>query len=454
MKETETSFFARAQNFLRRDLWSREALTSRPLEWARHLLQLIVMIGEGFLRDQLILRANALTYLTMLSVIPLLAIAVAVASALGLNGASLLEMVKEGLAVSIPPDVEADIVSGIENVNFSGLGGLGAGVFLLTTVLAIGSVEKAFNQIWRVKEQRPWIRRIPDYLAVLLIGPLVMGFSGTLTATLRSQWAMQRLLEVPFFASLYETGLRFTPYLLLFVGFAFFYWFLPNTKVRLLSALIGGLVAAIFFTWAQSIYVNLNVGVAKYSAFFGGFAFLPLLMVWIYISWIISLLGAEVAFAHQNLRFYSRELRSPSLGAADREAVGLAIALEIARSFRDENDAWNDRDLAEAIDMPILTIRDLLGDLESTGILSRVAGDDPLARYQLGRPAEHITVAQVLACLRGQRHDRLRDNAVIKAVNSCLDRLDRDAIETVAGRTLRDLLEDVPVSPATPPASP
>jgi membrane protein len=381
--------------------------------------------------------------------IPLLAIAVAVASALGLDGGKLVELVRERLAVSIPLDVETQIISSIENVNFGGLGGLGAGFFLLTTVLAIGTVENAFNQIWGVKQQRPWSRRIPDYMAVLLVVPIVMGISSTLAGTFRSQWIVQRLLEVPLFSTFYETGLRYTPFLLLIAGFAFVYWFLPNTSVRLLSAMIGGVVAAIFFTWAQSFYVNLNVGVAKYSVFFGGFAFLPLLLVWMYISWAITLLGAEVAFAHQNLAFYSREVRNPPLRSAEREAVGLAIALEIARAFRDRNKPWSDTGLADTIDIPVRTVRAVLHELEGEGILSRAGGGEPLAHFQLGRPAERITVAQVLNALRGQRQTPPHGGPVVKVVSECLDSLDLQELETVGARSLKDLLQDVPPHAST-----
>jgi membrane protein len=449
MSETPTSIFARIEDFLRHGLWRREPLKPPPLEWVRRLLQMAVMIGEGFIRDQLILRAHALTYFTALAIIPLLAIAVAVASALGLDGGHLLELVRERLAVSMPQDVEGEIVSNIENVNFGGLGGLGAGVFLLTSVLAIGTVENAFNQIWGVKQQRPWVRRIPDYLAVMLVAPIVMTISGTLGATLRSQEMVQRLLEISLFATFYETGLRYAPFILLILGFAFVYWFLPNTAVRVLSALIGGIVAAVLFTWAQSLYVSLNIGVAKYSALFGGFAFVPLLLVWMYISWAITLLGAEVAFAHQNLSSYSREVRNPPLRAAEREMIGLGIALEIARAFRDGDEPWPDMGLADVLDIPVRTVRAVLHELEAGGIVSRTSGHEPLACYQLGRSAENITVAQVLDALRGERQAPLREGPVVKVVSECLDVLDRQGLEVAGSRSLSDLLKDVPARAST-----
>jgi membrane protein len=152
---------------------------------------------------------------------------------------------------------------------------------------------------------------------------------------------VQRLLEFPLFATLYDTGLRQAPILLSIVAFAFLYWFLPNTGVRIVSALLGGIVAGVLFGIAQYSYLQFNVGVIRYNTIFGSIAFLPLLMVWIYVCWAIILLGAEVAYAHQTLPLYRREVRGTPAGAAARESIGLAIAVELARAFRDGRPPWS-----------------------------------------------------------------------------------------------------------------
>jgi membrane protein len=440
MSQPTPSRFDRIERFLRHGIWSREPLGIPILDRSRWLLQLLVMIGQGFVRDQLILRAHSLTYFTMLSLIPVLAIAVSLMDALGVS-ADLARVVVEKVAAGSPQAAER-ILGLIEQVNFGRLGTLGAAMLFASTVLAIGTVERALNTIWGVRKQRPWIRRFPDYLAVLVVAPLVLGVSLSLGTTLQSQWLVQRLLEFPLFATLYDTGLRHAPIIILILGFAFLYWFLPNTTVRPLAALLGGGVAGILFTLAQAFYVDLQVGAARYDALFGGFAALPLLLVWVFLSWAITLLGAEVAFAYQNLPFYRREVWGEDARPAAREAIGLAIALEVARAFRDGAPAWSDEALADALDVPVRTVRSVLRELEVAGLVT-AAGAGPPGHFQLGRPAERIPVAEVLAALRGSWHVPRGAPDVAKAVGEVVTALDAETQAGARARTLADLLAGV-----------
>jgi len=411
------------------------------LAWLRGFVQLSVIIGKGFVRDQLLLRANALTYLSLLALVPLLAIAVSISSALGMSPENMTRLILEQVAAGSPQAVE-QILPLIENLNFAALGASGAAVFFFTTVLAIGNVEHAFNQVWGVKRQRSWERRIPDYLAVLIVSPILLGVGLSLGGTLQSQALVQRLLEVPLFATLYDVGLRQAPLLLSMFGFAFLYWFLPNTRVRFASALLGGVVAAILFSLAQYGYVQFNVGVMRYNTVFGSIAFLPLLMVWIYFCWAIILLGAEVAYAHQTLALYRREVRGAPAGAAARESIGLAIAVELARAFRDGRPPWSVDALSDFLDIPLRTVRDVTGELEAVGILVPSASE-PVGGYQIGRPLDRIHVADVLMALRGSRAAAIGDSEVERVVAQVLGEIDCSAAQVSEVRSLRDLVEEL-----------
>jgi membrane protein len=404
-------------------------------------VQLSVIIGEGFVRDQLLLRANALTYLSLLALIPLLAIAVSISSALGVSPENMTRLILKQVAAGSPEAVER-ILPLVENLNVAALGVTGAAVFFFTTVLAIGNVEKAFNQIWGVKRQRSWERRIPDYLAVLIVSPMLLGVGLSLAGTFQSQALVQRMLEVPLFATLWDAGLRQAPLLLSMFGFAFLYWFLPNTRVRLISALLGGVVAAILFSLAQYGYVQFNVGVMRYNTIFGSIAFLPLLMVWLYFCWAIILLGAEVAYAHQTLPLYRREVRGAPAGPAARESIGLAIAVELARAFRDGRPPWNADALSDQLDIPLRTVRDVTGELEAVGILVPSSGES-VEGYLIGRPLERILVGDVLAALRGSRAAEIRSSEVARVVARVLGEVDRGAAQASEARNLRDLVEEL-----------
>jgi len=183
----------------------------------------------------------------------------------------------------------------VENANFGALGTLGAVTLFLTTVLGISNIEGALNHIWGVKQERPWSRRLPDYLAVLVVAPLLLGAALSLATTLKSQWIVQKLIEYQAFAMVYDLGLQQMPKVFMALAFGFVYWFLPNTSVRPMAALLGGVVAALLVDAALGVYLGFSVGMARANALYGVFAQIPLVFVWIYFFWAIVLFGAEIA---------------------------------------------------------------------------------------------------------------------------------------------------------------
>ena len=448
---SQAEHWERAKRFLQNDLWTTEL---EPRTWAARglsSLQFIAMVSEGFVRDRLLLRASALTYFTVLSMIPLLAVALAIVGAVGVR-ADLAEPVVRQLA-AVSPEAQQKILELIEAANFGGLGTLGAVALFFTTILGISNVERALNSIWGVHQARSWARRFTDYLAVLVVAPLLLGSALSLTTTLRSQWLVQRLLQTPSFEFLYNTGLLYAPVFFLAAAFAFLYWFLPNTQVRVGSALLGGAIAGVLVVVAQGLYIQFSVGAARADALYGTAAFLPLFFVWVYLFWALVLFGAEIAFAHQHLPLYRREVHGPPASAAQREAVGLRIALEVARAFRDRMPPWTDDGLAEALHVPVRTVRDVLVPLESAGIVTALAAAGKESGYQLGRPADDIAIPDVIGALRGPREAMRGDARVNDAVESLLSELAEAEAKSAAGETLADLLGRIAFpTPAAPDA--
>lgn len=428
----------RIRSFLEKDLWSREPIRPAPLGWVRNTAQLGIVIGEGFARDQLLMRAHALTYLTLLSIVPLLALGVSMLRLVGGSDEVLRHLLEQFAAAT--PQAREWLLQRVSTFKFGALGTVGGAALLATTVMAVGGVERSLNAIWGVKKARPWARRIPDYLAVLTIAPLVLGVAIPLRASLESQWVVQRLIHLPGLGILYRAGLSQAPTLLLVGAFTVLYWFLPNTKVRLRSALLGGVVAAVLFAVAQWAYLAFSVGAAKYNAVFGVLAGIALFMVWIYFSWAIVLFGAEVAYAHQTLPLYRREVRGAPASPAEREAIGLAIAALIARAFRVGAAPWSADSLSEALDVPLRTVREVIEALESAAFV-RPCGGDAEDTFQLARPAETVRVSDVLAALRGSRRERLGMPEVGRVIGSLLDEVDLGAAKAAETRTLGDLAE-------------
>lgn len=429
----------RVRRWLAEELWSEEPLQPALFGWLRNLVQLSTVIGEGFVKDQLLMRAHSLTYLTLLSIVPLLALMVAAADLIG-DSRVILERVLSNFA-AVTPQAQEFLLDRVASFKFGALGGVGGAVLIATTVMAVGGVERSLNAIWGIPKQRPWVRRVPDYLAVLIVGPLLMGVALPLRASLESQWVVQKLLELPVLAAAYHAGLGYAPLLLVTLAFSFLYWFLPNTQVRAPSALIGGLVGGLLFGLAQWAYVAFSVGAARYNAVLGVMAGVALFMVWVYFSWAIVLFGAEVAYAHQTLALYRREVQGTPPGPAARESIGLAIAVRCARAFRDGGAPWNAEQLSDGLDVPLRTVRAVIHELEGARILSRSGGGDGPEGFQLGRPAEQIRVADVLEALRGPRETRIGDREVASQVASVLGEVDRCVAKAAASRSLRDMLE-------------
>jgi len=436
----------RARSFLAVELWSAQP-QQRARRSALRFLQFSMMVVEGFVRDRLLLRASALAYFTVLSVVPLLAVAVSIAGSVGVGTESFVDWVVHTFAAG-SPGTQADILSMVRNANFAGLGTAGAAVLLFTTLFAISNVESAFNSIWGVAEARSWSRRFADYLAVIVVGPVIGGLALSLSTTMHSPWLQERLLQVPPFALLYHFGLAQVPTVILCVTFGVLYAFLPNTRVRWTSAAIGGVVAGVLTVGAQHLYLDLSVGVARANLFFGSFAALPLLFAWIYVLWAVVLFGAEIAFAHQNVAHYRREVRGEPASPAEREAIGLRIALEVARRFRDGEPALEPGAMSDALGVPVRTVREVADRLRASGILLIETRDAGVECLQLGRPAERIAVIDLLSALRGGREHPGGDARQAEVVDGMLRELEHGAAEAAHDRSLAHLLDALP--PALP----
>lgn len=438
----------RARKFLLEDLWSLDMRPGSFLGFVTRMLQVIMMVGEGFVKDQLLLRASALTYVTALSVIPLLAVALSIVRLFD-PGNNLASTAVEYIAAG-SPEAQATLLELIGGANIVGLGSLGAAVLFISTIFALRHLETTLNSIWGVRKDRGIARRFSDYLAVIVVVPLFTGVAMSLGASLESDPVLARLLEMPGFPLLYEMGLRHAPELFLLIGFTFIYWFFPNTQVRAPSALLGGALAAVLFSVAQQAFVGMSIGAARYSALYGGFAALPLLFLWLYVCWAIVLLGAEFSFAHQNQEHYRLEVKSQSLSPAEVETLGLHLAVEVARCFRETRDvssAPSAEDLANGVGASVRAVREILDKFEDRGIVSLCSiGEEDDEGYRLGRPAERIRICELLEALRGERaeiDDELR-TPVNQVVDDMIEDLDRATGSFANQHTVADVLAKIP----------
>ena len=405
--------------------------------YAVKYLQITLLVAKGFMTDLCPQRAAALSFTTILSLVPFCALMFALLKGLGVQNRLeplLLEQVAAG-----SQEVVSSIIGYINNTNMASMGAIGLVTLLITVVSLLGSVEEAFNAIWGVSETRSLQRRFSDYLSVVVSGPLLLFAATSVTTSLQSQTMVRWLMTNTLLGGVLLPLFRLVPYVSIWLAMIFLYLFIPNTRVRLRSALVGGVLAGTSWEVAQWGYLHFQVGVSKYNAIYGTLAALPVFMVWIYTSWLIVLLGVEVVYAHQNIRTFRREERTTGVSQRTRELLTLAIMTDIARTFLAGMPPWNADTLAEDLDLPIRIVREITSDLCSAGFLARTAETTP--GFLPGRELDQITVHQLLSHLQhhGSAWRPHLPGRNAERLNSLLASGDRCRAESLAGLTLRDL---------------
>ncbi len=304
-------------------LWDAEA--PGPLGTAFRVVALTLWkfnaVDKGFLR------ASALTYSTLLSLVPLLALMFAVLKGFGVQR-RLEPLLLQHLAVG-NQEVVRQIIEYVDNTKIGALGAVGLVALLFTAVSVLGNIEASFNDIWQVHRGRNVLRKVADYIAMLVVGPILLLASLSLGTVLQTSGAAATLALLGPVQSLL---LRAAPYVSIWVALALVYMLMPNRRVPLASAVLGGVVAGSLWKMAEGLYVQFQFGMAKYNAIYGAMAQLPMLLVWVYLSWCLVLLGAELAFVYQ-LPGKGRFLRSHRDLWVPRLDVALGMLLVVARRF-------------------------------------------------------------------------------------------------------------------------
>lgn len=401
------SLFARARRFFDRDLWERDTQTlSWPQRFFFTLARAVSIMARGFAEDQILVRASALTYSTLLALVPALALAFAALKGLGAH-----QDVEPWFVARVPESLQETVrhvFEYVERTDVRALGAVGIVLLVLTVVSVIGNVERSLNTIWGVKRPRPWLRQVSDYLSIVIVAPVVVFATLSLTAAVQARASafVDGSSQIPLLGPVLEfldTVLpslgTLLPYAMMGAFFTFLYFFLPNTKVKWRSALLAGLVTGVAWQLLQWGYVKFQIGVAKYNAIYGTLAQLPLLLVWIYCGWILFLLGAELAFAHQHLRTYAREREAGQYSHRDREALAVRAMIEIARRFLGGQAPWTAEQLCEKLNAPLRLLNDALFQLQESGLVA-AARDRAETKYLLARDIDTIGVSDILEALR------------------------------------------------------
>ncbi len=363
------------------------------------LVRLLYVVGRDLMHGQLTMRAASLSYATLLSLVPLLAVSFSVLQAFGVY--NMLEPLLLQFLEPLGPQREEignRIATFVHNMRVGVLGSIGLAMLFYTVISLVNKIEKSFNYTWRVEENRSFGRRFSDYLSVILIGPVLMFSALGLSASLMSTTLVQHLLTIePFGSALYVTG-KILPKLLIIAAFAFIYVFIPNTKVVPRAALGGAVLASILWQVAGWGFASFVASSTKYAAIYSSFAILVIFLIWLYLNWVIVLIGAQTAYYIQNPGAVRVDDATRNISEAGREKLVLVIMMLITERYCSGRSHWTMEQLSEALDVPENHIQNMLELLEREGLLVTTGAQPPA--WIPGRDPETIRLDELIGTVR------------------------------------------------------
>lgn len=402
---------------------------------ARYLFALIRDLSTG----EINLRAMSLVYTTVLAVVPMLAFAFALAKGLGLHE-QLEPLLREFLQPIGPraDEFTETIVSFVDNISGSVLALVSIGLLLLTVISMAQKVESSFNFVWRVDRPRSFGRRFSEYLSVILIGPTIMLIAAGLIASLSSQALIGKLGDSETIAAWIVRLGDSSPYIMVACAFTFLYLFIPNTKVQFKPALIGGVVAGIVWTATGYLFAGFVASSGRLEAIYSGFVVVFSAMVWLYLTWLIFLLGSQLAYYLQNpfqVRFGQRTI---PITNSTKERFCLSIMYMVAMDFARPAHGWTDESLAAALRVPRSTLVPIIAGLIADGLLAK--GEEH--RLIPGRDPHRIALAEIIASVRGEEPETQSPDAWYTAIDAIADRIDSAIMAELGPRTLGELVDE------------
>lgn len=433
----------KVNDFVAGKLWGVElGALDRPRAFALKFLRLLYVAVREFSEGQINLRAMSLVYTTLLSLVPLLAVSFSVLKAFGVHN-----MVEPFLLNFLAPlgpkgaEVTEKIIGFVSNMKVGVLGSLGLALLVYTVISLIQKIEDAFNYIWKIKRPRSLARRFSDYMSVVLVGPVLIFSAIALTASIMSSTVVQKLISMePFGTAVYVAG-KIAPYFFVCAAFTFVYIFVPSVKVKFRSALVGGVFAGVIWESVGWAFASFIVTSTKYAAIYSGFAILVLFMIWLYLSWLILLVGAEVSFYYQYPQFIALKKESLVLSGRLREKLAFLIMYLIGYSHYHDSRPWTLDLLVERLGMPVEPVQDVLMIMEQNGLVVESADEPP--HYFPARALETMRLKDIRGAVRTAEEQSYRideKHISVPEVDEVVREIDLAVDGVLDQESLRDLV--------------
>lgn len=437
---------SRAGRYLDRDLWTADLSIHRfPVRAGVRLLRVLVAVARAPFDGQLNLEAAALVYRTLLSIVPLLAVAFSLLKAFGAQYR--IEPLLVQMFSPLGPggvEVARHIIEFVSNIGVGVLGAVGLLGLFYTVVSVIEGIENALNHIWHVRRSRTLMRKFTDYLSILLVGPVLVFAALGIIASAQSSRIVQRVLALtPFKPEIVATVWHVAPFVLLVAAFTLLYRFLPYARVAPGAALVGGVTAATLWHVVGLAFARLVASSTSYSAIYSGFAVLVLFLLWLQIAWLVVLVGGEVAYIQQHPTSYVAVRGQPSMRL--RERAGLEALVEITRRYQAGEPPLRLDDLARLLGAPLAIVDEVIEDFVHHGFLARAVEPDGVV---LARTPELIIITDVLAAIREPTDNAVDLDIADGPAMDALRRRDDAVDQALAGLTLRSVATTGPAPEA------
>ena len=415
----------------------------RYMVFVSRVLQLLV---KELIGGQLNLRAMSLVYTTLLSIVPLLAVSFSVLKGFGVHNR--IEPLLYNLLEPLGPngvEITDKIIGFVENVKVGVLGSIGVVLLIYTVIALLQKIESAFNFVWQVDHLRSLSQRVSNYLSVTLVGPLLIFSAIGFTTSVLDTETAQYLASIEPFGTLMLYGSKLIPYVLVCLAFTLIYIFIPNTRVQFTAALVGGVIAGVIWKitgWGFAAFIASS---SKYAAIYSSFAIVILLLIWLYLSWLILLVGSQIAYFVQHPKYMTLHREPIVLSNRMRERLALQIMFLTGYNYYHDKDPWTLERLVEYLDLPGEPVHRTIKVLVDAGYLIEIDNEDRPVYLPL-RDIENVRLVDVLTDVRSSHESRvlgLQQLTAVRAVDQLMSELNVAQQTALGERTLRSMVQAV-----------
>ncbi len=390
--------------FLKEDIWTRpDNHYSTIKRLGVKSLKIFLLSIQGFNQDICQLRASALTLYTLLSIVPVIALLFGIAKGFGFEKKLEQQLLEE---VSEQDTMMLQLIEFSQSMLSSTKGGLVAGIGIIvlfwSVVKVISNIEESFNHIWKIKKNRSVARKLSDYLSLMMLAPVLLIVSSSLTVFVETKIAwLVEVIHLPTFGTkLVFYVMSFSPLIIMILLFTFVFLFMPNQKVSAKAGIIAGVITGILFQVAQSAYLSLQIGVSSYNAIYGSFAALPLFLVWLQLVWVVVLFGCEISFFVHNFESYRHNKKFSKLSFSLKKNIAIQVCHLIVKRFLNKEKAPNAELIAKELLLPISIVQKTLTELlDSNLIVELNVDEDEESIYQPAYDIKDLTIGTITNAL-------------------------------------------------------